>query len=225
MTADAETRSAARARARGDLPRAPMLTGGAAVLGGLGGLLAAAPALARTARGLCAAAFTELDAAAALQIAWPALVKALIAPALGALLGLVAAQLALGALALRPRWRRVRGAGGRAARPGALGAVLGLGVLFCAPVLALPALAFIPGLLPAPDAGHLLLRAAPVALAVAAAALLVPALVQRHRARTEWLARHAPEPPPRRDPEEASPEVRAAVRAASAAVTTGPARP
>lgn len=197
-----------RARARGDLPRDPVVTGFGVVAGGLLGLVAAAAATANDVLPLVQAAFGALDAATAWEMARGVMLTWLVVPALGALAGLVAAQLALGAVDFRgrPRVRVPRTSGGVVVD--ALGA-LAVGVT--APVLAL---AVLPSLLPAPDAGFALLRA-PVVVGFGAVGLALPwVLVARARAVRSWRERVDPQPPPRRSPDAADPAVRARVRGA-----------
>jgi len=197
-----------RARARGDLPRDPVVTGFGVVAGGLLGLVAAAAATANDVLPLVQAAFGALDAATAWESARGVVLTWLVVPALGVLAGLVAAQLALGAVDFRgrPRVRVPRTSGGLVVD--ALGA---LAVGLSAPVLAL---AVLPSLLPAPDAGFALLRA-PVVVGVGALGLAFPwVIIARARAVRSWRERVDPQPPPRRSPDAADPAVRARVRGA-----------
>jgi hypothetical protein len=197
-----------RARARGDLPRDPVVTGFGVVAGGLLGLVAAAAATANDVTPLAQAAFGALDAATAWEMARGVMLTWLVVPALGALAGLVAAQFALGAVDFRgrPRVRVARTSGGVVVD--ALGA---LAVGLIAPVLAFAAL---PSLLPAPDAGFALLRA-PVVVGVCAVGLAFPwVLIARARAVRSWRERVDPQPPPRRSPDAADPAVRTRVRGA-----------
>jgi hypothetical protein len=197
-----------RARAKGDLPRDPVVTGFGVVAGGLLGMVAAAAATANDVMPLAQAAFGALDAATAWEKArGVALIWAAV-PVLGALSGLVGAQFALGAVDFRARARvrAPRTPGGTVVDT--LGA-LAVGVT--APVLAW---AVLPSLLPAPDAGFALLRA-PVVVGFGALGLALPwVVIARARAVRSWRERVDPQPPPRRSPDEADPAVRARVRGA-----------
>jgi hypothetical protein len=62
------------------------------------------------------------------------------------------------------------------------------------------------------DPGRALLIAPLLSLGAGLAALALPAFAERASALRRWRARVDPQPPPRRDPDEVAPEVRAAVR-------------
>lgn len=197
-----ETAEAARARARGDLPRAPGFVALVSLAGGLTGLVLAAAGAGPELSHLAERSFGALDAAGAWTLAARLLWRLGLAPLVGAVVGLAIAQALLGAVAIRTRTRV------RPSRSVAFPLAAAL------PVLAAPALTLwlLPRLLPRPDAGWVLLLAPGAALGLAAALLVPAAMMQRDRALRRWRERVEPEPPPRRDPDAPSPEVRAALR-------------
>ncbi len=217
--AEVETADATRARARGDLPRAQGYTALLTVLGGVCALqaaLVAATDVPNALQAVATTAFERFDPVATLAAARPLAWALVVAPAVGALAGLVLAQVTLGAVSLRLRGRLRPGSAPGFGLAGPLLACVG------GPIAALWVL---PTTLPAPDAGYVVLRAAPVVLFATAGVLLPFALLQRSRARTAWTERVAPDPPPRRDPDEPPPEARAALRQAAAEATPTPSPP
>ncbi len=201
MSAAPETPAAARALARGDLPRAPGFSGLCSAAGGLAGLVLAAAGVGPDVQALADAAFGTLDAPATLTLATPLMVRLVGWPLGGALAGLVGGQVLLGAVAFRARTRLRQAPATR------------LSPVFVLPALAAPALAL--WLLPSfagPDPGRVLLWAGALTAALALLLALPAALRQRGVALRRWRARVDPQPPPRRDPEEMSPEMRRALR-------------
>ena len=185
------------ARQRGDGPRAPTFVGFFVVAGGLLG--AAAGAIVTPWRALATAGF-GLDSQA-LALIGPALRPVLLGGLVGVLAGAVGAHLLLDRFTPALRLRIHRGGGGRST---------GLAAL----LLVLPAAALTPVLLAIPggrDPGDLLLKAPALALGLGLLFALPLALVARARGRGRWRDRVAPDPPPRRRPDEAAPEVRGAL--------------
>jgi len=197
-----------RARALGDLPRDPVVTGFGVATGGLLGVVAAGAVTATDVMPLAQAAFGVLDAAATWENARGVVLTWLLVPPLGALTGLIGAQFALGAVDIRCRGRvRVpRTSGGWFCDT-----LCAVGVGLFAPIAALAAL---PSLLPAPDAGFALLRAPQVVIVCSLALALPWVAIARARAVRAWRSRVDPQPPPRRPPDGADPAVRARLRGA-----------
>jgi hypothetical protein len=166
------------------------------------GLVLAAAGAGPDLRLLGDAAFGALDASAALSAATPLVARLALSPLVGALVGLVCGQVLLRAVAFRARTRLKRSPAPR------------LNPVFVLPTLAAPALALwlLPRVTGGPDPGRVLLLAAPVAVALALVLALPAALGQRGLALRRWRSRVDPQPPPRRDPEEMAPEMRAALR-------------
>lgn len=187
---------AERARARGDLPHAPAWTGAGVALGG--GLGAAVGGVAVPWRALLRAGVVGDQAV--WELARQALAVGVGGALAGAVGGLVGAQITLGAWA--PRWRRRLRPGPAPRRTGVL--ALGGGLLAA---LALP-LALRGG----HDPGRLLVAAWVAGFGLGAAGVALAAAVDRGRARAAWRERTKPVNP-RRDPDEAAPEARAAVSA------------
>lgn len=202
MSDGPDTPAAARAEARGDLPRAPGFSGLCSAAGGLLGLVLAAAGAGPSVRAITEAAFGSLDAHAALTAAAPLVARLTLMPLLGALAGLVLGQVLLGGVSLRAR-RRLRP--GPAPR---------LSPVFVLPALAASAVALwvLPSVTGGPDPGRVLLAAAPVAVALALVLALPAALHQRGVSVRRWRARVDPQPPPKHDPDEMSPEMRRALR-------------
>lgn len=190
--ADAKT----RARARGDLPRAPGWTGAGVALGGMLG--AAVGALAVPWRALVAAGLSGDPQVWAL--ARRAVALGVGGALVGAAGGLVAAQITLGAWA--PRWR-ARLEPGPAPRRTGLVALLGVGLA----ALGLP-LALRGG----HDPGRLLVAAWVASFGLGALGAAAAAALDRARGVSAWRTRLTPPGRPR-DPDEASPEARAALSA------------
>ena len=129
MTERPSTPEAVRALARGDVPRAPGLTGLCAVAGGLLGLTLAAAATVEEIPPLVHHAFLALDAAAAWETGRGLFGRLTLWPLAGAVLGAVAGHrwVAPSAFGLR-----VRAGAGRPARLPVWASVVGL----AAPLLA-----------------------------------------------------------------------------------------
>ncbi len=187
-----------RARTEGDGPRAPAFVAFGAVslglLGALGGL-ASSPW-----RALAEAGFS-LDSRV-YQLLAPTLWPTLAGGAVGAVAGVVLTHLLLDRFqpALRLRIHRDR------PRSTGLAALVALAVA----AGALPALLAAPG---GRDPGHLLIAAPLAALGLALACAVPVIVLDRARGRLRWRERVAPDPPPRRGPDEAPPEVRQALAA------------
>ncbi len=187
----------AAARRRGDVPRAPGYVGLWVACGGaagtaLGASLAPWHALAVAAWGLGDGPWS-----AARAVVLPAGLGAVA----GATLGLVAAQVTLGAWSPGLRSRLPPASAPRPKAPIAIvaGTLAGLAALRALPRWG-------------EDPGRLLLATPLVALAAGALALAVPALAERAAARRRWRHRVDPQPAPRRDPDEAPPIPRAEIR-------------
>jgi hypothetical protein len=202
MSDPSETPAAARAVAAGDLPRAPGFSGLCSAAGGLLGLVLAAAGAGPNVQTLAQAAFGSLDAQATLTAAVPLVARLVLMPLAGALAGLVLGQVLLRAVAFRAR-ARLKPAPVPRLSP------VWLGLALAAPALALWVLPRVTG---APDPGRALLQAAPVVVALALLLALPAALRQRGMALRRWRARVDPQPPPLRDPDEMSPEMRRALR-------------
>ncbi len=187
----------AEALARGDLPQAAGWVGaGVALGGGLGALAGAAtaPWLALVQAGVTGDPATwELARAVALQVAGGTLA--------GAALGLALAQISLGAWAPRWRWQVQPGPAPR--RLGAVALIGAAGAALWGPVAVRADL----------DPGRLLLAVGVASFGLGALGTAVAALLDRRRGLVAWRARVIPPQPPRRPPDEASPELRAAVSA------------
>ncbi|MCB9546891.1 MAG: hypothetical protein H6706_13695 [Myxococcales bacterium] len=188
-----------RARREGDGPRAPALVG---LLTVAGGVLGAATGAAFTPWRALAAAGFGLDAAA-LDALPGAIGPTVGLGALGALFGAAAAHLLVDRPTPALRLRVRRGGGPR---------TLGLAALLIAAVV----LAVLPALLQQAggrDPGRLLVTLPLLALGLAVTLGVPLAAWDRARGRARWRERVAPDPPPRRPPDAASPEVRAALGA------------
>jgi hypothetical protein len=166
-----------RARRAGTVPAAPGFTGWAVAVGGTLGAVGGAWSVPWQRLGALSFGGDAASLATGLGAVRGALIGGLAAPVLGALAGLVAAQVVLGAAGAFGARRRAQ----RLAPPRRLGMLAALGGVAAA--LALPAALAGDG-----DAGGLLLRAPLLGAALAALGTLPAALVDRARGRAAYAA-------------------------------------